>query len=69
MIGKNFIKNLPKNEVGAIDESLFLKQFRFRKGTEWHKHFDLWYTLMRGEIGLDEYYNDFEELMIGDIKQ
>ena len=64
MIGKNFIKNLPEGEVGAVDESLLLKQFRFRKGTVWHQHFDLWYSLMMGEIDLDEYYNNFEELMI-----
>ena len=69
MIGKNFIKNLPEGEVGAVDESLLLKQFRFRKGTLWHNHFDLWYSLMMGEIDLDEYYNDFEDIMTGDIKQ
>ena len=64
MMNKNFIKVLPKGEVGAVDESLLLKQFRFRKGTLWHNHFDLWYRLMMGEIDLDEYYNNFEELMI-----
>ena len=64
MMTKNFIKDFPEGEVGAVDESLLLKQFRFRKGTVWHQHFDLWYSLMMGEIDLDEYYNNFEELMI-----
>ena len=65
MLGKNFIKDLPEGEVGAVDESLLLKQFRFRKGTDWHTHFDLWYSLVMGEIDLDEYYNKFEDLTLG----
>ena len=64
MIIKNHIKELPENQVGAIDESLLMKQFRFKKGTIWHKHFDLWYKLMMGKIDLDDFYNKFEELII-----
>ena len=63
MVSKNFIKELPEGEVGAVDESLLLKQFRFRKGTEWHKHFDLWHSLVTGEIDLDDFYNKFEDLV------
>ena len=64
MMSKNFIKPLPEEEVGAIDESLLLKQFRFRKNTVWHKHFDLWYSLVTGEIDLDDVYNKFEDLTV-----
>jgi len=63
-MAKNFIKDFPEGEIGAIDETLLLKQLRFRKGTLWHKHFDLWYSLMMGEIDLDDYCNKFEELKI-----
>ena len=60
MIGKNFIKALPDGENGAIDESLLWKQFRLRKGTLWHKYFDMWFQFMMGEIDLDELYNVYE---------
>ena len=60
MVGKNFIKELPEGENGAIDESLLWLQFRLRKGTEWENHFRLWMRLMNGEIDIDEYSNTFE---------
>lgn len=63
MFSKNFIKELPDGENGAVDESLLWLQFRLRKGSVWEKHFRLWFSMMMGEIDFDEYENKFEELM------
>ena len=63
MISKNFIKKLPDGINGAKDESLLWLQLRLRKGTDWEKHFRVWFSLMQGEIDLDEFVNQTEELM------
>ena len=62
---KNFIKDLPEGEEVGMDESLLSLQFRCRKGSLWEKHFRLWMRVMKGEIDLDEYYNEFESMIVG----